>query len=166
MKKLISICGSDTGDKNLSKNALKIAEEIGSLVAKKGGVIVCGGRGGVMEAACRGAKKENGITVGILPYENDEANECIDIAIPTNIGNVRNYLVSRTGHVTIALGGRWGTLNEISYRMITNRPLILIKGTGGCVDEIIKGNIMNGVESNFYIADSAESAVNKAFELI
>ena len=166
MKKLISICGSDVGDKNLSKDALEIAEKVGILVAKKGGVIVCGGHGGIMEAACRGAKKENGITVGIMPYEKDEANEYIDIAIPTGIGNVRNHLVSRTGDVTIAIGGRWGTLNEISFRMILNKPLILIRGTGGCVEEITNKCIMDGIESNYYIVDSAEEAVDKAFELI
>ena len=102
--------------------------------------------------------------MGILPYEKNEANPYIDIAIPTNIGNVRNYLVSRTGDATIAIGGRWGTLNEIAFRMISQRPLILMKGTGGCVDEIINGNIMQGTESSYYVANSAEEAVEKAFE--
>ena len=118
MKKLISICGSDVGDNLLSDKALKIAEKVGNLVAKKDGVVVCGGYGGVMEAACRGAKEEGGITIGIMPYDKDEANEYIDIAIPTRIGNVRNFLVSWTGDVTIAIGGRWGTLSEIAFRMI------------------------------------------------
>jgi uncharacterized protein (TIGR00725 family) len=118
MKKLISICGSDGDDKKLNIYALEVAEKIGRFVAKKGGVIVCGGLDGVMKAACKGAKAENGITVGILPYEKDKANEYIDIAIPTRIGNVRNYFVSSTGDVTIAIGGRWGTLNEIAFRMI------------------------------------------------
>ncbi len=166
MKKLISICGSDGWDKNLSEKALNIAEKVGSLIAKKGAVLVCGGHGGVMEAACIGAKKEGGITVGIMPYEKKEANKYIDIAIPTGLGNIRNYLVSRTGDATIAIGGRWGTLNEISYRMISQKPLILIKGTGGCVDEISEKCIMNGIESDYYVVDSAEEAVKKAFELI
>jgi uncharacterized protein (TIGR00725 family) len=166
MKKLISICGSDVGDEKLTDYALSVAEEIGKLVAKKDGVIVCGGHGGIMEAACRGAKKENGITVGIMPFEKDEANKYIDIAIPTNLGNVRNHLVSGSGDVTIAIGGRWGTLNEISFRMITAKPLILVKGTGGCVDEIINGKVMKGVQSDFIIAESAEDAVDKAFKLL
>ncbi len=166
MKKLISVCGSDGCDKKLTSYALEVAEKVGMLVAKRGGVIVCGGHKGVMQAACRGAKKENGITIGIMPFEKDDANEFIDIAIPTGIGNVRNYLVSGTGDVTIAIGGRWGTLNEIAFRMISKKPLILIKGTGGCVDQIINGNIMQGIESNFIVADSAEDAVEKAFELL
>ena len=164
MKKLISICGSDGDDERLRGYALEVAEKIGRYVAQRGGVIVCGGHSGVMEAACRGAKSENGITVGIMPYEKDEANPYIDIAIPTRIGNVRNYLVSSTGDVTIAIGGRWGTLNEIAFRMISERPLILMKGTGGCVDEIINGNIMQNVESHYYVANSPEEAVEKAFE--
>jgi len=165
MKKVISICGSDVDDNNLSKNALDVAEQVGRLIARKGGVLVCGGQGGVMKAACKGAKEENGITVGILPYSKDDANDCIDIAIPTNIGNVRNYLVANSGDAVIAIGGRWGTLNEISYCMITEKPLILIKGTGGIVDQIINANLMQDIESHYFIANTADEAVEKAFEV-
>jgi len=166
MKKLISICGSDYDDACICDYTLEVAEKIGKLVAQRDGVIVCGGHGGVMEAACRGAKSENGITLGIMPFGKDEANPYIDIAIPTNIGNIRNYLVSGTGDVTIAICGRWGTLNEIAFRMISRKPLILVKGTGGIVDEIINGNIMQDVESTYLVANSAEEAVEKAFEII
>lgn len=165
MKKLISLCGSDVDDDLLSNYAMEVAEQVGRHIARKGAVLVCGGHGGVMRAACKGAKEENGITVGMLPYGKEEANEYIDIAIPTNIGNMRNYLVSSSGDVTIAIGGRWGTLNEIAFRMITGKPLILVKNTGGCVDEIINGHLMQNVESHYYIANSAEEAVEKAFEL-
>lgn len=165
MKKVISICGSDVDDNDLSHHAIDIAEQVGRLIARKGAVLVCGGQGGVMKAACKGAKEENGITVGILPYSKNDANDCIDIAIPTNIGNVRNYLVANSGDAVIAIGGRWGTLNEISYCMITEKPLILIKGTGGCVDQIINGNLMQDIESHYYIVNTAEEAVNKAFEV-
>ena len=165
MKKVISICGSDFDDDHLSNYALEVAEQVGRLIARKGGVLVCWGLGGVMRAACKGAKKENGITIGILPYTKEEANEYIDIAIPTCIGNVRNFIVANTGDAVIAIGGRWGTLNEISFRMISEKPLVLIKGTGGCVDEIISCNIMQDIQSHYYIANSAEEAVEKAFEM-
>jgi uncharacterized protein (TIGR00725 family) len=165
MKKVISVCGSDIDDDQLSEYTLDVAEQVGRLIARNGGVLVCGGRGGVMRAACRGAKKENGITIGIMPYTKDEANEYIDIAIPTTIGNVRNFIVANAGEAVIALGGRWGTLNEISYAMITEKPLILIKGTGGCVDEIINGRLMQDVESHYYVVNSAQEAVEKAFQL-
>ena len=166
MKKLISVCGSDGCDEKLTSYALEVAEKVGMLIAQRDGVILCGGREGIMQAVCRGAKKAGGITIGMMPYEKNEANEFIDIALSTGLGNFRNFLVSTTGDVTIAIGGRWGTLNEICFRMILEKPLILIKGTGGCVDEIIKGNIMQGVENNFLVADSADDAVKKAFEII
>ena len=165
MRKLISICGSDREDKELSSYALETAEKVGKLIAQKGGILVCGGRGGVMKAACKGAKQANGITVGILPYSKDEANEYVDIAIPTGLGTMRNFLVSNSGDVVIAIGGRWGTLNEISFVMILWKPLVLIKGTGGCVDKIIEKEIMQHIESSYFIAESAEEAVEKAFEL-
>jgi len=164
MKKVISVCGSDTDDDQLNSYAIEIAEEVGRQVAKRGGVLLCGGQGGIMRAACRGAKEENGITVGIMPFSKDEANEFIDIAIPTTIGNVRNFIVANAGVAVIAIGGRWGTLNEISYAMISEKPLILIKGTGGCVDEIINGHLMQDVESHYYVANSVEEAVEKAFQ--
>lgn len=166
MKKLISLCGSDWDDDQLSEHALEVAEKVGRLVAKNNGVLVCGGHSGVMEAACKGCKEEGGLTVGIMPYTKEEANKYIDIAIPTGIGNIRNYMVSSTGDVTIAIGGRWGTLNEIAFRMMSRKPLILVKGTGGCVDEIINGNIMQNIENTYHVANSAEEAVEKAFELI
>ena len=166
MKKIISICGSDLDDEKLSDYALNVAEQVGRIAAKLGFVLLCGGRGGIMEAACKGAKQENGITIGILPYSKEEANKYIDIAIPTTIGNIRNFLVANSGDVVIAIGGRWGTLNEISFSMIYNKPLILIKGTGGCVDEIITGCIMQNIESEYYVVDSAEEAINKAIEIL
>jgi hypothetical protein len=165
MKKIIAIIGSDSDDEHLSDYTLKVAQQVGRLVAKNGFVLSCGGRGGVMEAACKGAKENNGLTIGILPYSKDEANKYIDIAIPTTIGNFRNFLVANSGDVIIAIGGRWGTLNEIAISMIYKKPLILIKGTGGCVEEIVNGCIMQNIESDYFVVDSAEEAINKAIEI-
>ena len=165
MKINISVCGSDGDDGDLGSYALEVAETVGRCIAKRGGVLVCGGRGGVMKAACKGGREENGVTVGIMPQTKDEANEFVDIAIPTGIGHKRNFLVVSASDAVIAIGGRWGTLNEISFAMIFDKPLILIKGTGGCVDEIINGNLMQHVESTYHIANTAEEAVDKAFEL-
>ena len=165
MKTIISVCGSDGDDINLTSYALETAETVGRLIAKRKGVLVCGGRGGVMNAACKGAKDENGITIGILPESKDEANEFVDIALPTGIGHKRNFLVISSGDAVVAIGGRWGTLNEISFAMIFEKPLVLIKGTGGSVDEVISGNLMQDKDSTYHIANSAEEAVEKAFEL-
>ncbi|HEC72220.1 MAG TPA: TIGR00725 family protein, partial [Thermoplasmatales archaeon] len=148
MKKLIAVCGSDGDDVALMGYALKTAEKVGELIAERGAVLVCGGRGGIMEAACRGAKRKNGITVGILPESKNEANVFVDIPIETHLGNLRNYLVVRSADAVIAIGGRWGTLNEISFAMILGKPLILIKNTGGCVENIIDNKILQNVESH------------------
>ena len=164
MKRVISVCGSDGSDEHLSNYALDTAEKVGRLIALKGGVVVCGGRGGIMRAVCKGAKEENGITVGILPESKEEANEFVDIPIVTGLGHRRNFLVVDAADAVIAIGGRWGTLNEISFSMVFEKPIILIKGTGGCVDEIANGQIMQDIESTYYVADSAEDAVEKAFE--
>ena len=109
------------------------------------------------------SEKPPGLSQIHCGYQHDGFAD--DIAIPTNLGNVRNYLVASSGDAVIAIGGRWGTLNEISYCMVSEKPLILMKGTGGCVDQIINGNIMQDIESHYFIADSAEEAVEKAFNL-
>jgi uncharacterized protein (TIGR00725 family) len=166
MKRLISVCGSDSCDKNLSQFALETAEKVGQLIAQHGGVVVCGGRGGIMKAACKGAKSQNGLTIGILPNSKEEANEYIDIPLVTGLGHRRNFLVANAADAIIAIGGRWGTLSEIAYAMVFEKPLILISDTGGCVDEIVKKNIMQNIESNYFVAQSAQEAVTKAFELI
>ena len=166
MKKLIAVCGSDEDDRTLTEYTLKTAERVGELIAERGAILVCGGRGGIMKAACKGAKKKNGITVGILPGNKSDANEFIDIPIATDLGNLRNYLVVKSADAVIGIGGRWGTLNEISFAMILEKPLILIKNTGGCVEKIIENKIMENIESTYYVTNNAEEAVEKAFELI
>jgi hypothetical protein len=166
MKRIISVCGSDESDDHLSRYALETAENVGRFIARRGGVVVCGGRGGIMRAVCKGAKEENGITVGILPESKEEANEFVDIPIVTGLGHRRNFLIVDAADAVIAIGGRWGTLNEISFSMVFEKPLILIKGTGGCVDEIVNGHIMQDIEFTYHIVNSAEDAVEKAFEVM
>jgi len=166
MKRIISVCGSDGSDDHLSRYALEAAENVGRFIAQRGGVVVCGGRGGIMRAVCKGAKEENGITVGILPESKEEANEFVDIPIVTGLGHRRNFLIVDAADAVIAIGGRWGTLNEISFSMVFEKPLILIKGTGGCVDKIVNGYIMQDIESTYHIVNSAEGAVEKAFEVM
>ncbi|HDO19280.1 MAG TPA: TIGR00725 family protein, partial [Thermoplasmatales archaeon] len=111
---MIAVCGSDYDDNDLDDTVISMAEEVGKEIAKHGAILICGGRGGVMEAACRGAKENSGITVGILPFSKEEANPYVDIAIETGLGNVRNFLVVKSADAIIAICGRWGTLNEIS----------------------------------------------------
>ncbi|MCO6452212.1 MAG: TIGR00725 family protein [Caldilineales bacterium] len=94
------------------------AEEVGRLLAELGYGVVCGGRGGVMAAACRGAANAGGLTVGILPGDNpDEANEWVQVAIATGLGEARNAIVARAGVGVIAVGGEYGTLSEIALAL-------------------------------------------------
>jgi hypothetical protein len=103
------------------------AEEVGRLLAEAGTVVVCGGMGGVMEAACHGAKKVPGITVGILPgLDRSEGNRYLDISICTGIGHARNLSVVSTGDAVIAVGGEFGTLSEIGLARKAGRQVILL----------------------------------------
>jgi uncharacterized protein (TIGR00725 family) len=104
---------------------VSVAEEVGRLLATRGALVVCGGLGGVMEAACRGAKSAGGVTVGILPgLDRDEANAWVDVAIPTGLGEARNALVVRAADVLIAIGGEFGTLSEIALALKTEKPVV------------------------------------------
>jgi len=165
MQTFVAVCGSDGDDVHLSSVALEVAEQVGRGIAQRGGVLVCGGRGGVMQAACKGAKEMKGVTVGLLPDSKDEANEFVGIPLSTGLGMRRNFLVVSAADAVIAIGGRWGTLSEISFAMIFQIPVVLVAGTGGCVDELVTGNLMKESESRLYVAGSAEEAVEKAFVL-
>ena len=101
------------------------AAEVGRLLAERGAVLVCGGRGGAMEAACRGAKDAGGLTVGILPGSNrSEANPFVDVVLPTGLGEARNALVVGAAEVVIAIGGGYGTLSEIALALKTGKRVI------------------------------------------
>jgi uncharacterized protein (TIGR00725 family) len=165
MQTFVAVCGSDGDDMHLSSTMLETAEQIGRGIAQRGAVLICGGRGGVMQAACRGAKAMNGVTVGLLPSSKEEANEFVDIPLATGLGLRRNFLIVFAADVVIGIGGRWGTLSELSYAMIFEKPVVLVKDTGGCVDELASGNLMKLSESRFYVVNSAQEAVEKAFLL-
>lgn len=111
--------GAITGDQTAR------AEAVGRELAARGHTIVCGGRGGTMAAVCRGAKAEGGTTIGILPGERrEDANEYVDHAIATGLGHARNALVPLNGDAVIALTGGVGTLSEIGFAGIYDRPVV------------------------------------------
>ena len=124
MKPIIAVIGGRRTEKSL----LKEAEETGRLIAGKGAVLVCGGLGGVMEAASRGAKAGGGLTVGILPQnDSKEANQFIDIPVVTGLGIGRNVIIARTADALIAVGGEYGTLSEIAFALQMGKPVVGIK---------------------------------------
>jgi uncharacterized protein (TIGR00725 family) len=102
-----------------------VAEEVGRLLGQRGAVVVCGGLGGVMEAACRGAKQADGTTVGILPdADRSNANAYLDVALPTGLGEARNAVVVFSSDVLIAVGGEYGTLSEIAHALKAGKRVI------------------------------------------
>lgn len=102
-----------------------LAEQVGRELAQRGATVVCGGLGGVMEAACKGAKSAGGRTVGILPgTHHREANPFVDIPVVTGLGEARNVVVVRSGRAVIAIGGEYGTLSEIAYALKFGIPVI------------------------------------------
>ncbi len=140
------------GGSNPTERAKTLAYEVGKLIARAGAILVCGGLGGVMEAAAKGAKEEGGFTIGILPgKDRDSANPYIDLPVATNIGYLRNAMVVLNSDVVIAVDGSYGTLSEIAYAMIYGIKVIGLETWD-----------VEGVE----VANSPSEAVEKAFKVI
>jgi len=113
------------GGHDIDSNGEQIAHDIGKIIAEVGAILVCGGLDGAMEAACRGAKEAGGTTIGILPgLDKEDANEYIDIALPSSIGFARNAMVACSADIIVALPGSHGTSSEISYGIVYKRPII------------------------------------------
>ena len=153
-------------DGEISKELRDISERIGENIAKTNSLLICGGRGGVMEAACKGAKRAGGSTVGILPSLNPkDANTYVDIPITTGIGHARNALVVSCSDVIIAINGRVGTLSEIGLALSYGKPVVIVKNTGGVADSIEKELRNMGIGQRVYPADVA-NAVKIALSLV
>jgi uncharacterized protein (TIGR00725 family) len=134
------------------------AEAVGRALAEAGAVVVCGGLGGVMAAACRGAAAAGGTTVGILPGSSRaDANPWLTVALPTGLGEARNALVVRAVDVLVAVGGGYGTLSEIGLALRTGTPVV-----GFGTWELARGGEPDdGIER----VGSADEAVRRALEL-
>jgi len=113
------------GPGEASPAELHTAEEVGAGLAAAGAVVVTGGLGGVMEAACRGARSRRGRTLGILPGDDrDAANGWVEIAVATGLGELRNGLVVRAADAVVAIGGGHGTLSEVALALKLGRPVV------------------------------------------
>lgn len=119
--KMIGVIGAGSCDNEIYEMARKVGEGI----AKAGAILVCGGLGGVMEAACRGAYEAGGQTVGILPGpDRAQANPYVTVPIVTDLGHARNILIVRSSNVLVAVSGGYGTLSEIGIALKLRKPLI------------------------------------------
>ena len=122
---IIAVIGSS---RPATREHVELAEEVGRELAKRGIKVVCGGLTGIMEAGCRGAKAEGGLTIGILPGQSDkDANAYVDIPIVTGMRYSRNVIVVNTGQAVISIGGAYGTLSEIGHALGDGIPVIGLK---------------------------------------
>ena len=110
--------------RDAAPDELAAAEEAGAAIADAGATLICGGLGGVMEAACRGARSRGGFTVGLLPgTDREDANGWVVLALPTGLGEARNALIVRAADAIVAIGGGWGTLSEIAFGVRAGVPV-------------------------------------------
>lgn len=155
--RMISVIGSSDDEEASSQ----LAEELGRAIRREGWGIVCGGRGGVMEAVCRGFASERGpgVAVGILPSANRaDANPHVDVVVPSGLGLARNALVVLTGHAVVAIGGGSGTLCEMAYAWQYGRPLIALVPGGGYGAELA-GRRIDGRRADTVVAAQDVDAV-------
>jgi uncharacterized protein (TIGR00725 family) len=142
----IAVCGAGEA----APSHIGAAEAVGAAIARQGGILVCGGLGGVMEAAARGAAAAGGLTVGVLPgADASNANAWIGLPLPTGMGEGRNVLVVRFAEAVIAIGGEWGTLSEIALARKIGVPVVLLEPTLGAALDLPH-------------ADSPDDAVDRA----
>jgi len=147
------------GGSNCSQQESELAEEVGGEIAKQGAILVCGGLGGVMEAACKGASREGGLTIGVLPGDNRlSANPYVQIPIVTGIGYARNVAVVKSAQAVIAIDGSYGTLSEIGHALQSGIPIIGLNTWSLSID--------GQADNSIIPADNPKDAVNKAIELI
>lgn len=141
------------GSSLASGKAYDEAAEVGRLIAGQGAMVLTGGLGGVMEAACKGAKEAGGLTIGILPgFDTRDANPYVDIPIITGFNHARNIIVVRTSDVLIAVAGEYGTLSEIAFALKLGKTVISL----GSWD----------VGENIHKAGTPAQAVEMAFEAV
>ena len=146
---IIAVIGAGQCESSIYQLALEVGEE----VAKRGAILVCGGLGGVMEAAAKGASMAGGLTVGILPGPScNSANPYIKIPVATDMGQARNVIIAHTADGLVAVSGGAGTLSEICHSLKLGKPVVGLKTIPN----------LRGV----HYVDSAQEAIARIFELI
>ena len=169
---LIAVIGKsdkDPGDRP-SPEALRAAEVVGANVAGAGAILITGGLSGVMEAASRGAKRANGLVIGMLPgFNKEDANPYVDVALTTGMGWMRNTLVVRAADAVIMISGGIGTLNELTVAY-QDKPTVILEHTGGWSDRIREiayagKHLDEAGSATLHFAATPEEAVELALSL-
>ncbi|MFX0070130.1 MAG: TIGR00725 family protein [Candidatus Hermodarchaeota archaeon] len=155
------------GDSDPDKETEKVAFEIGKLLAKNNYAVSCGGLSGVMEAVCKGVKEEKGLTIGIIPHKNKTlANEYVDIAIPVPFSQARNIVVVLSGDACIAIGGKAGTLSEICFAWIYQKPIVALSNIKGWSSELANQKIDDRRFDKIHGVTTPHEAIEKINELL
>jgi len=151
----VAVCGGGA----FEQNAATVAEQVGAELARRGAVVLCGGLGGVMESVCKGARSVGGLSVGLLPGEDrGDANDYVDVALPTGLGEMRNMLLVRASDVVIAISGEFGTLSEVAFALRLRIPVVGL--------DTWELHRRGERDDTIHRATDAAGAVDKAFELL
>jgi len=154
-KRFIAVIGGS----DCTPEEARLAEEVGRELAKKDAILVCGGLGGVMEAACKGASAGGGLTIGILPGGSRQtANPYVQIPVVTNLGEARNVIVVKSAEAVIAIGGGYGTLSEIGHALRNGIPVV------GLNTWSLSRN--DRPDNSIVLAKNPVDAVNKALNMV
>lgn len=141
------------GSSSIGRDEAEAAREVGERVAAEGAVLICGGLGGIMEAAARGASRRGGVVIGVLPGPDATgAAAGVSIPIATGLGEARNVIIARASEAVVAIAGAWGTLSEAAFCRRFGTPVIALLST-----------LPEGVPDE--VADSPAAAVSRAVEL-
>jgi uncharacterized protein (TIGR00725 family) len=162
-KATISIIGASEIDEKTRQKTI----HLGKLLARNKYAIACGGLTGVMEAICQGAKEEGGLTIGIIPFlEKKYANEFIDIVIPVPFSQARNVVVVLAGDATVAIAGKAGTLSEICFSWIYDKPIIALMNVDGWSSEMAGKKLDDRRMDHILGADTPEDVIDKLNQLV
>ena len=149
------------GGRECSKQQARFAFEVGSLIAREGWILICGGMGGVMEMACRGAQQNQGVTIGILPGNaREESNPWLSYSIVTGLGEARNSLVVKSCQAVIAVAGSFGTLSEMAFAGILGVPVV------GLDTWVIDPEVNGGARVCTYKAENPGQAIEYVKQLL
>ena len=162
-KGIVSVIGASEITREIEKKAI----EVGRLLARNNYAVSCGGLLGVMEAVCKGAKEENGLTIGIIPYkEKSAANKYVDIAIPVPFSQARNIVVVLSGDACVAIGGKAGTLTEIALAWIYGKPIIALSSVEGWSSKMANQKIDDRRADVVYGVKTPQEVIEKLDEVL
>ncbi|MHA2393276.1 MAG: TIGR00725 family protein [Promethearchaeota archaeon] len=162
-KAIVSVIGASEINSDIKEKSV----EIGRLLAKNNYAVACGGLSGVMEAVCKGAKEEGGLTIGIIPHTNKNmANKYVDIVIPCPFSQARNVVVVLAGDVCLAISGKAGTLSEICFAWIYNKPIVALTSVQGWSSKMANQKVDNRRNDMIYGADTPQRAIQKINDLL